>query len=145
MAAQNSMAQFNAGQTNQINLANLANQQAANQFNAANQTAANLYANQGANQAVYGSQARDQQTWNQGIQLAASVVAMSDINYKENISKIGNLDTNGLPIYSFNYKGDNKTQIGLMAQDVEKLIPDAVLNINGIKYVNYNKATQEVS
>jgi hypothetical protein len=54
--------------------------------------------------------------------------AASDINVKENISQVGMLD-NGLPVYLFNYKGDNTPQIGLMAQDVEKVNKDAVTEI----------------
>jgi hypothetical protein len=65
----------------------------------------------------------------------------SDSRIKENISQVGTL-RNGLPIYVFNYKTDldGIPQIGLMAQDVEKLHPDAVYEINGIKHVNYAKA-----
>ncbi len=67
---------------------------------------------------------------------------MSDERTKENKQVVGELD-NGLPIYKFNYKGDNKTQIGVMAQDVEKDNPSAVKEIGGIKMVDYNKATKK--
>ncbi len=67
--------------------------------------------------------------------------AASDINVKENISQVGMLD-NGLPVYLFNYKGDNTPQIGLMAQDVEKVNKDAVKEIDGIKHVYYTKAVK---
>jgi len=67
--------------------------------------------------------------------------AASDINVKENISQVGILD-NGLPVYLFNYKGDNTPQIGLMAQDVEKVNKDAVKEIDGIKHVYYTKAVK---
>lgn len=69
--------------------------------------------------------------------------ALSDIRFKENIRRIGKLD-NGLPVYSFNFKGSNVPQIGLIAQEVEKVIPEAVTELNGIKYVNYDLATKEV-
>src|SRR5690606_29930360 len=39
-------------------------------------------------------------------------------------------------------KGDPKTQIGVMAQDVEKDNPDAVSEFGGIKMVDYNQATK---
>lgn len=67
----------------------------------------------------------------------------SDRRIKENIVKVGVLD-NGLPVYIFNFKADpNKIQqIGLMAQDVEKVIPSAVIEINGIKHVDYEKAVK---
>jgi len=67
--------------------------------------------------------------------------AASDINVKENISQVGILD-NGLPVYLFNYKGNNTPQIGLMAQDVEKVNKDAVKEIDGIKHVYYTKAVK---
>ena len=67
--------------------------------------------------------------------------AASDINVKENISQVGMLD-NGLPVYLFNYKGDNTPQIGLMAQDVEKVNKDAVTEIDGVKQVYYTKAVK---
>lgn len=66
---------------------------------------------------------------------------MSDIRTKEDIERIGTLD-NGLPVYAFNYKSGGPRQIGLMAQDVEKVNPDAVIEVDGIKYVNYGKAVQ---
>lgn len=63
----------------------------------------------------------------------------SDRRVKENISKVGTLD-NGLDVYSFRYKAGGPQQIGLMAQDVEKVNPDAVGEFNGIKMVDYAEA-----
>ena len=65
----------------------------------------------------------------------------SDIRIKENISQVGSLD-NGLPVYLFNYKGNKTPQIGLMAQDVEKVNNEAVVEIDGIKHVYYGKAVK---
>ena len=68
-------------------------------------------------------------------QAAGTYLALtSDIRVKENISQVGSLD-NGLPVYLFNYKGNKTPQIGLMAQDVEKVNKDAVVEIDGIKRV----------
>lgn len=65
----------------------------------------------------------------------------SDERLKENIRKIG--ETNdGQPIYKYNYKGEPRTQIGLLAQDVEKHHPDAVGQSQGYKTVDYDKATE---
>jgi hypothetical protein len=65
----------------------------------------------------------------------------SDERLKENIRKIG--ETNdGQPIYKYNYKGEPRTQIGLLAQDVEKHHPDAVGHQQGYKTVDYDKATE---
>lgn len=61
----------------------------------------------------------------------------SDINVKENIEYVGEL--NGHGIYDFNYKGGSKRYRGVMAQLVEKITPDAVTTINGIKHVFYDK------
>ena len=69
------------------------------------------------------------------------LAALSDKNSKENISQVGILD-NGLPVYLFNYKGNNTPQIGLMAQDVEKVNKDAVTEIDGMKHVYYAKAVK---
>jgi len=67
----------------------------------------------------------------------------SDQNIKENISKIGAFD-NGINIYKFDYKPEYKdtwghgSHIGVMAQEVEKVIPEAVaIHENGYKLVNY--------
>ena len=71
---------------------------------------------------------------------AASLIA-SDMKVKENISEVGKLH-NGLPVYIYNYIGDNTPQIGVMAQDVEKVNKDAVVTVDGIKHVFYRKAVQ---
>jgi hypothetical protein len=66
----------------------------------------------------------------------------SDERLKENIKKVG--ETNdGQPIYRYNYKGDQRTQIGLLAQDVEKDHPEAVGSSQGYKTVDYKKATED--
>jgi len=65
----------------------------------------------------------------------------SDERLKENIKKIGTLD-NGLNLYSYNYKDGydlpEGRQIGVMAQEVEKVIPEAVvMEADGFRAVNY--------
>ena len=72
---------------------------------------------------------------------AGAAIIGSDIRIKENISQVGSLD-NGLPVYLFNYKGNKTPQIGLMAQDVEKVNNEAVVEIDGIKHVYYGKAVK---
>ena len=66
----------------------------------------------------------------------------SDERLKENIQRVGETD-DGQPIYRYNYKGDKNTQIGLLAQDVEKKHPEAVGLAGGYKTVNYKKATED--
>ena len=77
---------------------------------------------------------------NTGVQLYQG----SDQSIKENITKIGRLD-NGINIYKFDYRPEYKdtwghgTHIGVMAQEVEKVIPEAVAtHKDGYKLVNYS-------
>ena len=65
----------------------------------------------------------------------------SDRRLKEDIKEIGQTN-DGLPIYSYKYKGEDRTQIGLMAQDVEQVKPEAVGLAGGYKTVDYDKATE---
>jgi soluble lytic murein transglycosylase-like protein len=55
----------------------------------------------------------------------AAMFASSDRRLKDNIEPIGKL-FDGQNVYRYNFKGDDKKQIGLMAQEVEKKYPDAV-------------------
>lgn len=71
----------------------------------------------------------------------AAIGKYSDRRIKKNISIVGVLN-NGLPVYSFQYITGGPQQIGLMAQDVEKINPSAVIEINGIKQVNYSEAVR---
>lgn len=64
----------------------------------------------------------------------------SDERLKENIEPVGELN-DGQPIYRYNYKGDPRTQIGLIAQDVEQSHPEAVGLAGGYRTVDYGKAT----
>jgi hypothetical protein len=76
----------------------------------------------------------------------AKAGAFSDIRTKENIKVIGKMK-NGLNVYSFEYKKEFKDSeyaghgkfVGVMAQEVEKIIPEAVfIGPNGYKAVNYS-------
>jgi len=64
---------------------------------------------------------------------------LSDRRAKQDIRQIGRL-TNGLPLYRFRYLDDEAEHVGLIAQDVEQVNPDAVREFGGVKYVNYAKA-----
>lgn len=69
----------------------------------------------------------------------------SDRRLKTDISVVGKLD-NGLPVYAFRYIDGGPMQIGLMADDVEKLHPEAVgeaqtfFSGGPYKTVDYGKA-----
>jgi hypothetical protein len=74
---------------------------------------------------------------------AAAIMAPSDIRLKENIKAIGYLP-NGLPVYEYEFKpefkhiGGEGKHIGVMAQEVEKVMPEAVIeHPDGYKMVNY--------
>ncbi len=71
----------------------------------------------------------------------AGAFAASDIRVKDNIEPIeGALEKlNKLRGYTFNYKeSPGERTAGVMAQDVEKVLPEAVVEIDGVKHVNYN-------
>jgi len=68
----------------------------------------------------------------------------SDERMKENIRPIGEL-FDGQKVHSFNYKGDPRTQIGLIAQEVEHHSPHAVDHDHGMKTVDYHDATQHAA
>jgi hypothetical protein len=75
-----------------------------------------------------------------GIMSGAGLL-FSDENVKENIEKVGMLD-DGQNVYTYNYKGDNTPQLGLIAQEVLEHEPEAVHKIGGVLAVDYGKATQ---
>jgi hypothetical protein len=61
---------------------------------------------------------------------------LSDKRAKENIRKVGKTD-DGLTVYTYNYKGDPKTHMGVMAQEAKKEQPGAVREIDGVLGVDY--------
>jgi hypothetical protein len=63
----------------------------------------------------------------------------SDRRLKENIELVGRDERTMLPLYEFEYKGgDGRRFLGLMADDVEKVYPEAVSEMsNGYKAVDY--------
>ena len=70
--------------------------------------------------------------------MIATPIAASSKELKENIKKIGE-SIRGHNIYKFNYKGKLKTYIGVIAEEVQKLQPEAVVTMpNGFLGVNYD-------
>ena len=71
---------------------------------------------------------------------AASAAALfSDRRLKENIIKVGQL-ANGLFVYSFNYLWDKSPVIGVMADEVRKVLPHAVyVHSSGYDMVDYGE------
>lgn len=88
------------------------------------------------------------QPWSQTLgQLGAglgglSMFMFSDENVKEDVTPIGML-YDGQPIYSYKYIPEidpaQTPRIGVLAQDVEKTQPDAVVKIDGVRAVDYGK------
>jgi Chaperone of endosialidase len=75
--------------------------------------------------------------WGAAIGIVA-MCAMSDRRLKENIRQIG-VTADGLPLYRYNFKGSNEVEIGVMADEVEKIKPHAVYQIGPYKAVDYSK------
>lgn len=66
----------------------------------------------------------------------------SDRRLKRDIEHIG--ENAGLNVYSFRYLWSDEPHVGYMADEVEKLYPDAVKEIAGFKAVNYGAIHERV-
>ncbi len=74
--------------------------------------------------------------------LGAAGLTLSDERAKTDKKKIGETD-DGIGIYSYRYKGSPKTEIGLMAQEVQKKKPQAVARTGaGLLAVDYGAALE---
>jgi len=72
----------------------------------------------------------------------AAMMMMSDKRAKKDIEEIGKLK-DGQKIFRFRYRDDptGAVHVGLIAQDVEKHHPEAVVPFGGRKYVDHDRAT----
>lgn len=131
------------------NLYNISNGYSANALLASNATnnfnqqnyinAMNAYtAQQAQKNAMWGSMGNAFSGIGSGLGTIGGALIMSDKNTKKNIKKIG--EKNGINIYEFEYKPEYQQpkgkHIGVIAQEVEH-IPNAVIEKDGIKYVDY--------
>jgi hypothetical protein len=66
----------------------------------------------------------------------------SDERLKENVEQVGKTN-DGQNIYRYNYKGDPRSQIGLIAQEVAQDHPEAVSQKDGYLTVDYRDATND--
>ena len=67
------------------------------------------------------------------------VIRRSDMMLKHDISLLGHLD-NGLGFYRFSYNGSDKAYVGVMAQEVQTVMPTAVVRgSDGYLKVFYEK------
>lgn len=63
----------------------------------------------------------------------------SDVRLKHDIAFLGRLD-NGIGLYRFTYNGDVKAYVGVMAQEVQTVMPEAVVRgRDGYLRVFYDK------
>ncbi len=66
--------------------------------------------------------------------------ALSDASIKEDISPTGEATQDGIPIYTYRYIGDKQRYRGVMAQDVQRIKPEAVVqDDSGYLAVDYSK------
>lgn len=69
-------------------------------------------------------------------------IKYSDRRLKTDIRRVGRLD-NGLSVYAYRMHGSNVTEIGLMADEVQQMAPEAVFEQpNGYKMVDYKIASE---
>lgn len=66
----------------------------------------------------------------------ALATAMSDRRLKRDIKLVGKL-ANGIQLYSYEYVWGGGRKIGVMADEVEQVMPEAVMTIRGYKAVHY--------
>ncbi len=75
-----------------------------------------------------------------GTAAQVGLMLFSDVRLKENINPVGKLD-NGLTVYCFNFKNNPTPQIGLLAQEVMQINPEAVFeDENGYLLLRYDIA-----
>ena len=69
--------------------------------------------------------------------------ALCDERVKKNIKRVGTMKmSNGhkTGLYRFKYRHNNKSGIGVIAQDVERTFPEAIIkDKKGLRYVDYKK------
>ena len=141
------------GRVTQQNLAQIGQSSAAGTGSAGLQTGtnvANLLSQQGA--ALAGGELGEAKAYGQLFNLPAQFLGMqmgggkaggfgnlfSDIRLKKNIKKISTRP-DGLNVYEFDYIWGGGRQVGLMAQEVQGMYPDAVSESGGYLMVNYSK------
>ncbi len=88
---------------------------------------------------VGAANARSQGTNNLlNLALTGAGIFLSDRRFKTDVEVLGKLDC-GIPVCSFRYVGGTDFMVGVMAQDVEKVVPGAVVDVFGVKYVDYDE------
>jgi Chaperone of endosialidase len=78
-------------------------------------------------------------TWN-----ASGIFQLSDIRAKTDIRKIGDLYP-GLGLYDYRYKEGVDLHVGLLAQEVAEIVPEAVGRVGPFWGVDYGRVLQELA
>lgn len=85
---------------------------------------------------------REPSLFEQVAPIAGGALAASDERLKEDIEPIDNalekIDKLDGKTYHFKAKPIGKMNAGLIAQDIEEILPEAVVEVEGVKYVDYN-------
>ena len=71
-----------------------------------------------------------------------AIIGISDKRLKRSIIKVKNFKN--VNIYLFKYLWTDVWNLGVMAQEIEKIIPEAVIDINGYRAVNYSLLAQRL-
>lgn len=109
--------------TNPANIANV--DRAGLEMSAYNAKLANWQQQQASKQSLMG-----------GLFGLGSAAIMSDVRLKTDIRRVGTSD-GGLPIYTYRYRGRPEFHMGVMAQDVAEVMPQAVVQVGEFLAVNY--------
>ena len=100
--------------------------------NASNAATETVKANNATSQAMWGA-------LGQAAGVAGAFAMKSDRRLKENIVKVGEM-ANGIGIYTYNFIGQERTEMGVIAQEAMLIRPDAVLmGDDGFYRVDYGK------
>lgn len=62
---------------------------------------------------------------------------LSDARTKDNIVEIDRLD-DGIGVYMYNYIDDDDVYVGVLAQEVQEVYPEAIREDDGVLFVNYD-------
>lgn len=76
-----------------------------------------------------------------GTSALGNIFGKSDRRLKTDIRAVGK-SFDGQTFYLYRFLGEMEWHVGLMAQEVEKIRPDAVAEIDGVLHVNYVKALE---
>lgn len=75
-----------------------------------------------------------------GLGLFSLLLGVSEDTMKTDKEKVGKVPGTDLDLWAWRYKKDPKTYpkvVGVMASDVEKKMPDAVIKVDGKRLINY--------